>query len=120
VSSASGRATRTSAPTSTAPCATLTCLAGLASLLHPGLRRACWALVTVTSLVVVSTAVEIHAVEITEHGVVVTKEVVARKGNAWDCAPAFADPLRRGAEFTMLERRVGWPRIRLESDDLDG
>lgn len=51
--------------------------------------------------------------EINPPGVLVHDLVVVRKGNGEGFAPAFTEPLSRGAEFTMLEVRPGWYRIRL-------
>ncbi|MEY4787494.1 MAG: hypothetical protein RL692_1388, partial [Planctomycetota bacterium] len=46
-------------------------------------------------------------------GVLVNDQVVVRKGNGEGFAPAFTEPLTRGTEFTMIEMRPGWYRIRL-------
>lgn len=46
-------------------------------------------------------------------GVVIADAVVMRKGNGEGFAPAVAEGLPSGAEFTMLEERPGWIRIRL-------
>ena len=46
-------------------------------------------------------------------GVVIADAVVLRKGNGEGFAPAVAESLPSGAEFTMLEERPGWLRIRL-------
>ena len=51
--------------------------------------------------------------EINPPGVLVNDQVVVRKGNGEGFAPAFTEPLTRGAEFTMIEMRPGWYRIRL-------
>ena len=51
--------------------------------------------------------------EINPPGVLVNDQVVVRKGNGEGFAPAFTEPLTRGAEFTMIEVRPGWYRIRL-------
>ena len=39
---------------------------------------------------------------------VVTQETVARKGNSTDYQPAFDQPLKDGAEFTIIDRRGDW------------
>ena len=57
--------------------------------------------------------------ELNPPGVLVRDLVVVRKGNGEGFAPAFTEPLSRGAEFTMLEVRPGWYRIRL-SDGQSG
>ncbi len=46
-------------------------------------------------------------------GVVIADAVVLRKGNGDGFAPAVEESLLSGAEFTMLEERPGWLRIRL-------
>lgn len=51
--------------------------------------------------------------EINPPGVLVNDQVVVRKGNGEGFAPAFTEPLARGSEFTMIEMRPGWYRIRL-------
>lgn len=51
--------------------------------------------------------------QINPPGVLVTDQVIVRKGNGEGFAPAFTETLSRGAEFTMIEERPGWYRIRL-------
>lgn len=46
-------------------------------------------------------------------GVVISEAAVLRKGNGEGFAPAVQESLPSGAEFTMLEERPGWLRIRL-------
>ena len=46
-------------------------------------------------------------------GVITTKEVVARKGDGTAYQHSFIDPLHEGTEFSLLEERKGWYRIRL-------
>lgn len=46
-------------------------------------------------------------------GVIISKEVVARKGDGNMYAPAFLDPLHSGTEFQCLEDRGKWWHIRL-------
>ncbi len=47
-------------------------------------------------------------------GVVITPEVVARKGDAETYQPSFTAPLYSGTEFDLLERRPDWWYIELE------
>lgn len=42
------------------------------------------------------------------HRAVVVAETVARKGNGLNWEPAFEQPLKDGAEFTIVERRGDW------------
>jgi len=46
-------------------------------------------------------------------GVIVSKEVVARQGDATTYAEAFQEPLHAGTEFTLVQRRQDWAEIRL-------
>ena len=48
-----------------------------------------------------------------EPGVVIAREVLARKGNGERYAPAFQEPLHSGVEFLRLETRESWWHIRL-------
>ena len=57
--------------------------------------------------------------ERSQRAVVVTKEVIARKGDAESYAPAFTQPLREGQELGVFELRNGFVRVALESG-IDG
>ena len=46
-------------------------------------------------------------------GVILSKEVVARKGNSETYEPSFKEALHAGTEFTLLEDRGTWYRIEL-------
>jgi hypothetical protein len=46
-------------------------------------------------------------------GVIVSKEVLARKGDGNMYAPAFLEPLHSGSEFRLLEERTDWWHIQL-------
>lgn len=46
-------------------------------------------------------------------GVITTDEVIVRKGNGEGFAPQFEQPLHQGVEFSVLEQRKDWIRIRL-------
>ncbi len=47
-------------------------------------------------------------------GVILQKEVIARKGNADTYQPAFLQPLHEGTEFVVCEARPGWLEVRLQ------
>ena len=47
-------------------------------------------------------------------GVIITEEVVARKGDGIAYQRSFVDPLHQGTEFKLLEERTGWYYIELE------
>lgn len=46
-------------------------------------------------------------------GVILSDDVVARKGNADTYQPSFKDPLHSGTEFIVLEQRGAWIQARL-------
>jgi tetratricopeptide (TPR) repeat protein len=46
-------------------------------------------------------------------GVIISSEVVARKGNSETYEPSFKEPLHSGTEFTLLEDRGDWVNIEL-------
>ncbi|MSR68772.1 MAG: hypothetical protein EXS17_00250 [Phycisphaerales bacterium] len=81
-------------------------------------RRVHWrgtiATVAVLLLMVGATvAIDLARARMDPLGVVIHDGVIARKGNGDGFAPAFTDPLKEGAEFTMVELRPGWYRIEL-------
>jgi tetratricopeptide (TPR) repeat protein len=49
----------------------------------------------------------------THPGVVISQEVIARKGNSETYEPSFKDPLHSGTEFTLIENRGSWFQIEL-------
>lgn len=92
-----------------------TVLVGLAA--HLTLRRGLTRLAAVGFLVVlilgVSAGYDWYRYEYVIHGVIVEKQIVARKGNADSYEPALTGALAEGTEFTLLERRPDWLLIRL-------
>lgn len=50
-------------------------------------------------------------------GVILAREVVARKGDAETYQPSFTEPLHSGTEFTMVEERGEWWHIELANGD---
>jgi tetratricopeptide (TPR) repeat protein len=48
-----------------------------------------------------------------KEGVIVSAQVVARKGDGESYRPSFREPLHQGTEFILLEKRVGWWHIQL-------
>ncbi len=46
-------------------------------------------------------------------GVIITNQVIARKGNSETYEPSFKDPLHSGTEFILLEERGDWFHIEL-------
>ncbi|MBW1901536.1 MAG: hypothetical protein JRJ20_07860 [Deltaproteobacteria bacterium] len=46
-------------------------------------------------------------------GVIISAEVVARKGNSDTYEPSFKEPLHAGTEFTLMEDRENWYHVEL-------
>lgn len=81
-------------------------------------RRSLWRFVIAAvgvSCVLVSSTVVVDSLQrsMDPPGVLIHDSVVLRKGNGDGFAPAFTDSFPQGMEFTMLEARPGWYRIRL-------
>ncbi|MCF7847825.1 MAG: hypothetical protein K9M45_03155 [Kiritimatiellales bacterium] len=60
-----------------------------------------------------SLVVELAAARQMKDGVILAKEVLARKGDGEIYAPSFLEPLHTGTEFRLLESRGQWWYIRL-------
>jgi hypothetical protein len=71
------------------------------------------ALAVVAALPAVTVGTDMVRTSLDPPGVLVSEGVVLRKGNGEGFAPAVAETLPSGVEFTMLEERPGWLRIRL-------
>jgi len=56
----------------------------------------------------VSTAWDWYRIEHVQHGVVIAKETIARRGNSESYEPAYTQPLTNGVEFTVREQRGDW------------
>jgi hypothetical protein len=46
-------------------------------------------------------------------GVIISHEIIARKGNSETYEPSFKEPLHSGTEFTLMEDRGNWFQIEL-------
>ncbi len=78
----------------------------------PGLKWGLCVGLLVGVLLSVSVGLGYRDEALTQRGVVLV-EVHARKGNGEDYAAAFTQPMKEGAEFTVLESRPGWIRVDL-------
>lgn len=57
--------------------------------------------------------IEFRYLQKTRPGVIISSEVIARKGNSKTYEPSFKEPLHAGTEFTLIEKRGGWYYIEL-------
>lgn len=76
-------------------------------------RSAIAAVALLGALPAATVGIDALRISLDRPGVVIADAVVLRKGNGEGFAPAVAEGLPSGAEFTMLEERPGWIRIRL-------
>lgn len=67
----------------------------------------------VAALLLGSLAVEAAVTSRQEAGVVLSQQVVARKGDGASYEPSFEDPLHAGTEFLLIETRGDWRHIEL-------
>lgn len=97
--------------------------AGLAATLTLGLvalgsRRRLWARLAlaaaaVSLLLVFSAGYDWYRYDATTHGVIVQRQVIARKGDGLGYEPAFTAALAEGTEWVLIARRGGWLLVRL-------
>jgi tetratricopeptide (TPR) repeat protein len=66
-----------------------------------------------SSLLFASLITEMVVAEKRKLGVIVSPEVIARKGDSATYEPSFKDPLHAGTEFRLIEDRGEWLQIRL-------
>jgi len=78
-----------------------------------------WA-ISITAVVSVmfagSLAVEYITLQNAIGGVIISPEVIARKGNSESYKKSFKDPLHAGTEFTLLAHRGNWLQVELPDD----
>ena len=79
-----------------------------------GLRHLAFTTGVLCVMALASTGWDWQRFDRTTHGVVVSPEVIARKGNSETYDPAFTEPLVAGTEFTVLERRREWLQVRIQ------
>jgi len=72
--------------------------------------------VVLSGIAAVSVAAQLHARRNHPAGVILAQDVVARTGNGVSYQPKFEEKLQPGLEFTLLERRGDWLRIRLPDE----
>ncbi len=84
------------------------------------LRRSALLFLFLTLILCASTALDWYCYDFTRHGVIVTDDVFAWKGNSISSSKAFKEPLGEGTGFVVLEEWGKWVRIRLDSDQVKG
>jgi hypothetical protein len=92
---------------------------GIAALLvrrRRWLVHSSWIGLVVSLLLAASAVYDWYRFDVVRRGVIITDEVVARKGDGDSYAPAFTQPLSEGTEFRALEHRGQWQLIRLAGD----
>lgn len=96
-------------------CAFVTFCVSVASLfVKPQLlKRIAAATLCITIAMVVAAAYDWYRFSHTTYGVVISDEVIARKGDSETYQAAFTQPLSEGTEFRVLDQRGGWIHIRL-------
>lgn len=94
----------------------MTLALGIAALIWPksAARPFAYVGIVLTLAMVVSAGYDWYRFEFQTHGVL-TRETIARKGNATTYEPAFTAPLPELTEFRVVEQRSEWLRIRLDS-----
>lgn len=97
-------------------CAMLTFAVSVASLyVRPQLlKRVATIVLCVTVAAMISAAYDWYRFSHLKHGVVISDEVVARKGDSESYQPAFTKPLDEGTEFLLLDQRGGWTQLRVD------
>lgn len=76
-------------------------------------RITTWIAGLLSILLLASLLAETFTKKRAQAGVILAKEVLARKGDGSMYAPAFLEPLHSGTEFQCLELRKSWWHIRL-------
>jgi SH3-like domain-containing protein len=69
--------------------------------------------VFLAALFLFSVAEESWMIHGSKSGVVVSKDVVARKGDSETYEPSFIESLHAGTEFDVVEQRPDWYRVEL-------
>jgi tetratricopeptide (TPR) repeat protein len=67
----------------------------------------------VSLLLAVSVGVAAFQQSTSRSGVILEKEIIARKGDSTTYEPSFKEPLHTGTEFKLIEHRTGWYYIEL-------
>ena len=62
---------------------------------------------------VISVAIEQHALATHRSGVIVAESVIAHQGDGENYPQSFTDPLHAGVEFDVIEQRPSWMHIEL-------
>jgi tetratricopeptide (TPR) repeat protein len=77
------------------------------------LKRCALVALLITLALVLSAVYDWYRFTHVKHGVIVSDQVVARKGDGESYEPAFTEPLAEATEFVVADRRNGWVLMRL-------
>lgn len=81
---------------------------------RPTWLKVCFGIMAaLTVTLALSLYITLHELRSKRPGVVLAREVVARKGDGESYAPSFNAPLHAGTEFILLEQRDGWSEVSL-------
>ena len=95
------------------------CLIGWTWLARVGWRYPTLVCLLIWVTMAASVGLDLHHAATHREGVVVTNDVVVRKGNGIGYESAFEETLSEGVEFEVLEQRDDWLHLRLP-DGKDG
>jgi tetratricopeptide (TPR) repeat protein len=76
-------------------------------------KRILYATLVLTIFLGLAAGFDTYRFAFKKHGVVITDDVVARKGNSETYEPSFTDALMKGVEFEIIDERDGWYLMRL-------
>lgn len=79
----------------------------------PAVVPVCGVTGLIAVLLIVSVAIEQHAMATHRSGVIVAGSVVARQGDGENYPQSFTEPLHAGVEFDVIEQRPDWLHIEL-------
>ena len=89
-------------------------LAGIKLFIKKGfLRWGMFVCIIIAGIFLGSLSADIISESKNKPGVILTNEVIARKGDGETYQPSFQEPLHAGTEFNLLSERRGWYQIEL-------
>jgi tetratricopeptide (TPR) repeat protein len=80
---------------------------------RPHWHYAAWSCGILWAALVISVSADYYDRTHVHEGVVISDDVIVRKGNGDGFEPQFVEPLHQGVEFTLIETRGSWHHVRL-------